>query len=223
MDVKRNRFPHTSIATASSHLDGCDADLSQAWGFIHQQAVIMSFLTQMEIFDPALLKQCRSVAHYTVLMAQSLEFAPEEENKLLNSSLLYDLGMIGIDRRIREKRGNLTPQEWEIIRAHPLNGVKILSHFPFFCEILPVVMHHHEWYDGTGYPDSLMGEDIPLLSRIIMIVDAFVALTTDRPYRAALTINKALDVIRYNKGRQFDPKLIYPFIKVVSEDFYRRY
>jgi HD-GYP domain-containing protein (c-di-GMP phosphodiesterase class II) len=220
MNARVTHRPLTSCAIDSPPFDERGIDCNQIWGFIHQQTVITSFLTQMEIFDPALLKQLRTVAHYSQLMARSLVFTPEDKDKLFNSALLYDVGMMGVDRRIIEKKGKLNPKEREIIRAHPLNGVKILSPFPFFREILPIIMHHHEWYDGTGYPEGLMGEDIPLMSRIIMIVDAFVALTTDRPYRSALPINKAFGIIKRNKGRQFDPQLVPHFTKVVKEDFY---
>ena len=173
----------------------------------------------MEIFDPTLLRHLRTVAYYTQLMAQNLVFTPEDKEKLLNSSLLYDVGMMGVDRRIIEEKDKLKPQERKIIQAHPLNGVKILSPFPFFREILPIIMHHHEWYDGTGYPTGLMGEDIPFMSRVITIADTFVALTSDRPYRSAFPINKAIGIIKRNKGRQFDPQLVPHFINVVKEDF----
>lgn len=210
----------TSFAGKSLPLDEGVIDNNQNWGFIHQQTVIQSLLTQMEIFDPALLEHLRTVAYYTLLMARSLEFTPEDQDELLNSSLLYDIGLMGIDRRIIEKKDKLEPQERQIIQAHPLNGVKILSPFPFFREILPIIMHHHEWYDGSGYPEGLMGEDIPFMSRIIMIVDAFVAMTTDRPYRSALPINKVLGIIKRNQGRQFDPQLVPHFTNVVKEEFY---
>lgn len=219
MDIRGTHRLQASIATVSSPSDESGIELDQVWSFDHQQTVIMSFLIQMEIFDPVLLRHARSVAHYTLLMAQSLNYTLEDKDTLLNSSLLYDVGMMGVDRRIIEKV-KLSPQEWEIIRAHPLNGVKILSPFPFLREILPIIMHHHEWYDGTGYPEGLMGEEIPLMSRIIMMADTFVSLTTDRPYRAALPINEVLDVIKQNKGRQFDPQLVPPFINVVKEDFF---
>lgn len=219
MNIRGIHRLQASSAATSSPSDESGIELDQVWSFDHQQTVIMSFLIQMEVFDPVLLRHSRTVAHYTQLMARSLDFTPEDKDTLLNSSLLYDVGMMGIDRRIIEKV-KLSPQEWEIIRAHPLNGVKILSPFPFFREILPIIMHHHEWYDGTGYPEGLMGEDIPLMSRIIMIADTFVALTTDRPYRAALPFNKVLDVIKQNKGRQFDPQLVPHFTTVVKADFY---
>jgi len=213
-----NRLPPTPIPTKSLQLDEGDGDLNPDWGFIHQELAIKSFLTQMEILDPTLLEHSRLVTHYTLLMARSLGFTPEDERKLQHSSLLHDLGKMGVDRQIIEKKGKLTPQEWELIQAHPLNSVKILSIFPYFREIIPVVRHHHEWYDGTGYPDGLMGEEIPLMSRIIMIADAYAAMISERPYRAALTADDALSIIEENKGRQFDPKLVSLFITVVSED-----
>ena len=114
--------------------------------------------------------------------------------------------------------GNLTPEERKIINAHSLNSAKVLSVFPYFHDIIPVVRHHHEWYDGTGYPDRLIGENIPFMSRIIMIADAFVAMTSDRPYRDALTTDEALSEIEKNKGIQFDPNLINFFTIVFLED-----
>jgi HD-GYP domain-containing protein (c-di-GMP phosphodiesterase class II) len=219
--MKAEQLPHAPIFIKPSQLNKSDADPSKDWGFIHQQIVIKCLLTQMEIFDPALLEHSRSVTHYTLLMAQSLGFTPDDEIKLLHSSLLYDLGMMGIGRRIKEKEGKLTPQEWEIIHAHPHNGVKMLSIFPFLREIIPIIRHHHEWYDGTGYPDGLMGEDIPLMSRIIMIADTFVALTTDRAPHAAFTFNEALGIINQSVGGQFDPHLADVFTTVILEEFNR--
>jgi HD-GYP domain-containing protein (c-di-GMP phosphodiesterase class II) len=132
------------------------------------------------------------------------------------------LGKIGIDQRIIEKRERLTPQEWEIIRAHPINSVKILSSFPCFLDISPIIRHHHERFDGTGYPDGLKGEQIPFMSRLITVVDAFVAMTNVRSYQASLTISDALETIEENKGKQFDPKLTTPFIALVLETLKRR-
>ena len=218
METKGKQSPHTRIPVKSSQLDESGVDLSPEWGFIYRQTVIKSFLTQMEIFDPGLLRHSHLVTHYTFLMAQSLGFTSADEIKLLHSSLLYDLGMMGIDRRIQEKKGKLTPQEWKVIHVHPQNAVKILSVFPFLREVIPIVRHHHEWYDGTGYPDGLIGEHIPLISRIIMIADAFVALISDRPYRPSLTTDEALEVIEKNSGIQFDPTLIPLFTILVSED-----
>ena len=218
METKGKQSPHTRIPIKSSQLDESGVDLSPEWGFIYRQTVIKSFLTQMEIFDPGLLKHSRLVTHYTFLMAQSLRFTPADEIELLHSSLLYDLGMMGIDRRIQEKKGKLTPQEWKVIHVHPQNAGKILSVFPFLRKVIPIFRHHHEWCDGTGYPDGLMGEEIPFMSRITMIADAFVAMTSDRPYRPSLTTDEALEVIEKNKGVQFDPRLVPLVTTVVSEE-----
>ncbi|RLB07400.1 MAG: hypothetical protein DRG50_02985 [Deltaproteobacteria bacterium] len=218
MAVNNERDARASISVKLSRPSDKEEEFNSNVESIHQHLAIKSFLTQMEILDPALLEHSRLVTHYTLLMGRSLGFTSDDERKLLHSSLLHDLGKMGIDRQIIEKKGKLTPQEWELIRAHPLNSVKILSIFPYFRDIIPIVKHHHEWYDGTGYPDGLMGEEIPLMSRMIMVADAFVAMTSDRPYRAALTINEAVGIIRKNKGRQFDPKLVHLFITVVSEE-----
>ena len=215
---KRTRSPRTPIPIKSSRRDKSEEKLSPDPESGHRDLTIKAFLTQMEIIDPSLWAFSRSVAHYTQLMARHLQFSSEDELKLQHSSLLHDLGRMGIDRQIIDKKGKLTLQEWETIHAHPLHTEKILSVFPYFHDIIPIVKHHHEWYDGTGYPDGLMGEDIPFMSRIIMIADAFVAMTSERPYRTALTPDETLGVIEKNKGVQFDPKLVHPFITVVSED-----
>jgi len=206
------------IPSESSQRDQRDLPSVPEIESIFQELVIHAYLTQMEIFDPPLWHHSRSTTHYALLMARALEFTPDDERILKQSSLLHDLGMMGIDREITKKKGELTPEESKRIQTHPLDGVKILSVFPFFDHVKPFIKHHHEWYDGTGYPERLVGEEIPLMSRIIMIADAFVAMTSERPYRAALTIDEALAIIDENRGRQFDPGLITLFNTVVSEE-----
>jgi polar amino acid transport system substrate-binding protein len=196
--------------------------LFSGWRLIHPHQVIRAFLSQMKILDPALLAHTRTVTYYALLMARNLTFAPQDERELLYCALLHDLGLMGIDRRIIEKRERLTPQEWEVIRAHPVNGEKILSSLPCFLDISPIIRHHHERFDGTGYPDGLTGEQIPFKSRLIAVVDAFDAMTNNRPYQGALGISDALETIDGNKGKQFDPKLADIFTAVVVENLKRR-
>ena len=216
MDKTSKHFPWSLISMNTSSQASRDKTLGADPHFMDQERAIESYLTQMEILDPALMKQSRSVAHYTRLMARRLGFAEDKKRKLQHSSLVHDLGMLAIERKILEKRDTLTPEEWKLIKAHPLNTAKILSYIPHFQEIIPIVKHHHECYDGTGYPDSLMGNDIPLMSRIIAIADAFVAMITDRPYRDPLSIDEALVMIQNKIGSQFDPKLV-PFFATVVE------
>jgi len=218
MEVKDKHLPHPTNPTESLQPDQADLTSMPELELVFQELVIEAYLTQMELFDPALLQQSRSVTQYALLIARRHEFTPEDERKLEHSSLLHDLGMMCIDRRIITKRGKLTSRESQRIRTHPLDAVRILSTFRFFEDVIPIIKHHHEWYDGTGYPDRLVGEEIPLMSRIIMIADAFVAMTSERPYRAALTVNEALGIINENQGTQFDPTLVPLFNTVVAED-----
>jgi len=222
MSQKNGRAAQTASSQDAHRFQERKGVLFAEWRLIHPHQVIRAFLSQMKILDPALLKHTRSVTYYTLLMARNLNFTPQDERELVYSALLHDLGQTGIDRRIIEKRERLTPKEWEVIRAHPINSVKILSSFPCFLDISPVIRHHHERFDGTGYPDGLKGEQIPLMSRLIAVVDAFVAMTNDRPYRGALMISDALETIEENKEKQFDPKIANLFIAVVVENLKRR-
>jgi putative nucleotidyltransferase with HDIG domain len=222
MDQTNSQVAQTASFLDTNLFQERKSVLSAGWISLHPHLVIRAFLCQMKIMDPALLEHTRSVTHYTLLMARDLNLPKRDRRALLYSTLLHDLGKIGIDQRIMEKRERLTPQEWEIIRAHPINSVKILSSFPCFLDISPIIRHHHERFDGTGYPDGLKGEQIPFMSRLITVVDAFVAMTNVRTYQASLTISDALETIEENKGKQFDPKLTTPFIALVLETLKRR-
>lgn len=189
---------------------------------IHPHRVVKAFLSQMKIMDPNLLAHSRSVARYALLTARGLQFRPEQERKVFYSSLLHDLGMMTVDRQILEKKGSLTFEEWQMIQTHPVNAERILSAFPCFRDITPIIRHHHEWYNGMGYPDGLMGENIPFLSRLISVADAFDAMTHDRPYREALSVHDALHIIEEDSGRQFDPKLTGLFVTVILDDLQKR-
>lgn len=222
MDQTNSQAAQTASFLDTNGFQESKSVLSTGWINLHPHQVIRAFLSQMKIMDPALLEHTRSVTHYTLLMARDLNLPKRDKRKLLYSALLHDLGKLGIDQRIIGKREKLTPEEWEIIRAHPINSVKILSSFPCFLDISPIIRHHHERFDGTGYPDGLKGEQIPLMARFITVVDAFVAMTNVRSYQASLTISDALETIEENKGKQFDPKLTPLFVAVVLETLKRR-
>jgi HD-GYP domain-containing protein (c-di-GMP phosphodiesterase class II) len=133
--------------------------------------------------------------------------APElaEDQTLRYGFFLHDIGKIGIPERILSKPGPLTDDEWSIMRTHPLLGAQILSPVKFLHPALPVVEAHHVKWNGTGYPRGLKHEEIPLGARIFALVDAFDAMTSDRPYRRALTFEEAVDQISRSGGTQFDP------------------
>ena len=126
--------------------------------------------------------------------------------------LLHDSGKVGIPERILNKPGPLTAAEWRVMRTHPLIGHQMVAGIPFLRTAGQVVRSHHEMFDGSGYPEGLKGEGIPIAARVFSVVDAFDAMTTDRPYRAALSIDHAAGEIERMAGTQFDPEVCRVFV-----------
>ena len=158
----------------------------------------------------------RKVKEYAVALAEALNLEPLEIRKLETCALLHDIGKIGISEKILNKRGKLTTQEWKIIKEHPQVGANIVSHARQLAPCIPGILHHHERYDGNGYPEGLKGEDIPLEARILAVADAFAAMTADRPYSDALPLEGALEEVRRSAGAQFDPNLAEVFLSIVK-------
>ena len=150
----------------------------------------------------------RKVKEYAVLLATAVNLEAEEIAKLETSALLHDIGKVSISEKILNKRTPLTTSDWEIIKTHPQVGVNIASRAPELAPCLPGILHHHERYDGTGYPIGLKGEEIPLEARILAVADAFAAMTTVRSYSDALPIEEALEELERGAGTQFDPNLV---------------
>jgi putative two-component system response regulator len=130
---------------------------------------------------------------------------------------IHDIGKIGTPDEVLDKPGTLTDMEWVDILRHPDVGSGMLSHVPALARVASIVRHHHERYDGTGYPDGLAGEAIPLLARIVAIADAYEAMTSDRPYRMAKSHTEAIRELRANMGKQFDPLALECFIAAVDD------
>jgi HD-GYP domain-containing protein (c-di-GMP phosphodiesterase class II) len=142
--------------------------------------------------------------------------APEEatEPQLSYGFLLHDLGKLAVPDAVLNKPGKLDEDDWEQIRQHPEQGAKILSASPFLHRALDVVRHHHESWDGSGYPAGLRGEEIPLWARIFAVVDTVDAVTSDRPYRAARPLGAAIHELRKGAGSQFDPACVEAFLRI---------
>ncbi|MBI4248625.1 MAG: GAF domain-containing protein [Elusimicrobia bacterium] len=132
------------------------------------------------------------------------------------ASLLHDIGKIGIDESIIRKPGKLTPEEYEVMKKHPALGYQILAPVKFLGPVAEMVLYHQEWYNGQGYPEGLKGEEIPLGSRIVAIIDAWDAMTSDRPYRKALPRETAIDELQKGAGTQFDPRVVEAFLRIES-------
>ena len=161
-------------------------------------------------------QHAESVARLASGIASTMRFDDDEVHRIRVAGLLHDVGLVGVPDDIINKRGSLTDEEWRRIREHPEVGETILKHISSLESFLPVVRHHHEHFDGAGYPDGLSGGEIPMGARIIAVADAFQAMTADRPYRKALTAEQALAELQISSGSQFDPDVVAAFIEILK-------
>jgi HD-GYP domain-containing protein (c-di-GMP phosphodiesterase class II) len=158
--------------------------------------------------DPYTRGHSERVAFYSMLMAKHLGMPPEEVERVHLSGIIHDVGKIGIEDKILRKPAALTEDEYEIMKQHPRKGEHILAAVPRLKEMAGAGLMHHENWDGSGYPDGLKAEQIPLLGRIVSVADAFDAMTTDRPYSKAMTFEAALARLRFLAGKKFDPTCV---------------
>ena len=175
---------------------------------------LLTLSNALDLRDAATEGHSVRVVKIAIQIGQAMGLAGRQLETLRRGGLLHDVGKIGIPDAVLRKPDKLSSEEWEIIYRHPVWGAEMLSHIDFLTEALPLVRHHHEAWDGSGYPDSLRGEEIPLLARIFMVADAYDAITSDRPYRQARSPEEALAVIREEAGRQFDPAIVAVFERV---------
>lgn len=161
---------------------------------------------------------CDRVTYYSLNIAKKLGFSEIEHEQLEFASILHDIGKISVPHHILNKEEKLTEEEWKIINKHPSVGYDIIKEVSFLKDAALVVRHHHEKFDGSGYPDGLSKEDIPLMSRIISITDAYDAMTSVRAYRKKpLTKIQAIEELKINAGTQFDPQIVELFIMIIFE------
>ncbi len=151
------------------------------------------------------------VRHYVKAIGEELHLDKIEKQALETAAFLHDIGKLAVPEHIINKPGKLTPEEFEKMKIHPVVGADILERVRFPYPVVPIVRSHHEWWNGTGYPDGLHGTSIPIGARILTVVDCFDALVSDRPYRKGMTAGKALDLIRSLAGKQFDPTVVEVF------------
>jgi putative nucleotidyltransferase with HDIG domain len=152
-------------------------------------------------------------------LAKEIALPESQVDRIYMAGLLHDVGKIGVPEAVLQKTGKLTPEEFDQMKRHPGVGARILSDIKQVEDIIPGVLHHHERYDGKGYPTGLSGQNIPLMGRIICLADCFDAMTSNRTYRRALPLEVALSEIRRCSGTQFDPKLAEAFLKISIEQF----
>ena len=184
-----------------------------------QHEILTRLALAAEYRDDQTGEHTRRVGHMAPLLARQLGLTDADVEIIREAAPLHDLGKIGIPDAVLMKPGRLTPQEFEVMKTHTAIGEKLLSgsRFPLLRLAQEIARTHHEWWNGSGY-FGLAGEQIPLASRIVTVADTFDAITHDRPYRPAATIRKALEELRREAGRQFDPTVVEAIAQVLAEE-----
>jgi HD-GYP domain-containing protein (c-di-GMP phosphodiesterase class II) len=179
---------------------------------------VFAMAEAIESRDPYTGDHCRHLADYADLLAGVLDLNEAERETIRCGAALHDVGKIGVSDAVLKKPGKLTPPEWAEIRLHPYIGGQLCKRVSFLNHAYPIVYHHHERFDGQGYPDGLRRENIPLGARIVAIADAFDAMTNQRPYRAAMSQAQAIRELRRGAGSQWDPQLVDAFLEAIHSE-----
>lgn len=179
-------------------------------------AAIYALTTAVDAKDHYTYTHSHKVRAYAIALAEAIGSTPDVISRISAASLLHDIGKIGVPDHILTSKEPLTREELDQIKAHPRLGVTIIANVPGLAPCVPAILYHHENYDGTGYPEGLKGESIPLEARILVIANAFADMTSDRPYRRALSREQAIAELQSHAGTQFDPKLAQAFINAVE-------
>ncbi len=171
----------------------------------------------VDMRDHYTFEHSRRVAEYSVQLARSMGLSNEEISTIRLAARVHDLGKIGVPDNILFKEGKLTQQEWELMKRHPELGHQILARFPQYQRGKELVLTHHERFDGTGYPNKRDGQHLPIGAQIIAVADSLEAMTSDRPYRKALTMDHVLSEFRKHKGAQWHPAVVEALENLVSQ------
>jgi HD-GYP domain-containing protein (c-di-GMP phosphodiesterase class II) len=176
------------------------------------EMAVRSILHALDCKDHYTYGHSMRVTYYSLVLGRELGFSKEELYDLELSALFHDIGKIGVPDKVLLKPARLTEEEFAEMKTHPSKSAEILEGFAPFEMVAKYAKHHHERYDGRGYPDALKGEEIPLFSRIILIADTFDAMTSTRPYRKGLPYEVAFSELKEFSGTQFDPQLVEKFV-----------
>lgn len=171
----------------------------------------------VDAFDWHTERHSERVRDFALAVARKMNLPQKDLKTIEYAAYIHDIGKVGVDLSIIRKPEKLTEEEWRQIIKHPLLGANIAERMEMLRNLSPLIMHHHERYDGKGYPDGLRSESIPLGARILAVADAYEAMTADRPYRRALSKEIAIGEIKKYSGQQFDPKIVEAFLEVVDD------
>ena len=188
----------------------------------HLIEVVTSLASAIDAKDEYTKGHSSSVSRYSEALARALNLPEKDVERIKLGALLHDIGKIGIPENVLKKPSKLTDEEWEIMKQHPTIGAeKVLMPNESLHDLIPIVKYHHEHWDGSGYPEKLKGEDIPLAARIVSVADAYHALISDRPYRKGMSNEKACEILKVGAGIQWDKNLVREFINI-SESLYTK-
>jgi len=176
---------------------------------------VRGFALAVEAKDRYTHGHSENVMKYTIVLGKRLGLSEAELEDVKYAGLLHDIGKIGVSELILNKPGRLTPAEFDEIKKHPTLGSNIIADVPFLRPLVPMVLHHHEFFDGNGYPSGIKGDQIPFGARILSVADAYEAMTSDRPYRRSLSAQAALEILMNGKGKQFDPRIVETFTEIL--------
>ena len=179
---------------------------------------LLGLANALEAKDPYTRGHSERVGALAGRLATALAMPADEADTIAQAGLLHDIGKIGVPEAVLRKGGPLATDEWEMMRRHPIVGAQIVGPFDFFASGAVVIRHHHERWDGSGYPDRLVGVSIPAGARVVAVADVYDALTSDRPYRAALPPAAALELIVGQAGATLDPDVVSALVDVLALD-----
>jgi len=183
-----------------------------------QRDIILSMIKFLEIHDKYTGGHSEEVAELSQKIAKEMDLNDYEINDAYWAGLVHDIGKLIVPRMILNKKDNFTQEDYEYIKNHPRWAYRSLSESKRLQDIAEYVLYHHERWDGKGYPEGLEGKKTPLISRIIAVADVYSAMTSDRSYRDALTKKEAIEELKDNKGKQFDPEIVEVFLKIINSD-----
>ncbi len=181
----------------------------------HLMELANSLAGAIDAKDPYTKGHSTSVSRYSEALARAINLPEDEVQRIKLGALLHDVGKIGIPENVLKKPGKLEGEEWEIMKQHPVIGAeKVLKPNDALRDLIPIVKYHHEHLDGSGYPEKLKGDQIPLAARIVAVADTYHALISDRPYRKGMSVEKACEILKEGAGKQWDPDLVRQFISI---------
>lgn len=179
------------------------------------EGVLLALALAVEQRDDVTAGHCERLAITSLALGMSMDLDHASLVALYRGAFLHDIGKVGIPDSILLKRGKLTSDEWTVMRSHPVSGAEICSHLKSLGPVVPIIRHHHERWDGTGYPDGLSGEMIPVLARVLQIADIFDALTSERCYKSAFSPKAAISIIEDETARGWrDPQVVNLFLRI---------